>query len=195
MNIAEEAIYRKAEYNSRRHFLKNCTSGLGAIALGSMLGCNRSLFSDPATKTAGFIPGLPHFAPKAKRVIFMHMAGGPAHLELFDYKPELQRLDGKDTPQALMEGKNFAFIKGTPQLLGPRAGVAQAGGSGTYPSAYLPESGGAIDQVTLLKATHTDEFNHAPAQLLMPSGRPRLGTPRLASWTVNGLGSENENVP
>lgn len=195
MNIAEEAIYRKAEYNSRRHFLKNCTSGLGAIALGFMLGCNRSLFSDPATKTAGFIPGLPHFAPKAKRVIFMHMAGGPSHLELFDYKPELQRLDGKDTPQSLMEGKNFAFIKGTPKLLGPRAGFVQAGGSGTYVSDYLPEFAGVIDEVTLLKAMHTDEFNHAPAQLLMQTGSPRLGKPSLGSWTVYGLGSENENLP
>lgn len=197
MNIVEEAIYRRAAYNSRRHFLRKCTSGLGALALGSLLGCGRDMFSAPETgaKTATFIPGLPHFAPKAKNVIFMHMAGGPSHLELFDYKPELQRLDGKDTPQSLLQGKNFAFIKGTPKLLGPQSGFVQAGNSGTYVSDYLPRFANVIDEVTLLKAMHTDEFNHAPAQLLMQTGSPRLGKPSLGSWTVYGLGSENENLP
>lgn len=197
MNIFEEAIYREAEYNSRRHFLKKCTSGLGALALGSLLGCSKGMFSsqEAGRNAAGFVPGLPHFAPKAKNVIFMHMAGGPSHLELFDFKPELQRLDGKDTPQSLMEGKNFAFIKGTPKLLGPQSDFAKAGNSDTYVSDYLPEFAGVIDEITLLKAMHTNEFNHAPAQLLMQTGSPRLGRPSLGSWTVYGLGSENENLP
>lgn len=197
MNIVEEAIYRRAAYNSRRHFLKNCTSGLGALALTTLLGCNKSMFSTPETggNAVKFVPGLPHFAPKAKNVIFMHMAGGPSHLELFDYKPELQRLDGKDTPQSLLKGKNFAFIKGTPKLLGPRAGFVQAGNSGTYVSDYLPHFSEVIDEVSLLKAMHTNEFNHAPAQLFMQTGSARLGLPSLGSWTIYGLGSENENLP
>src|SRR5690554_5138222 len=197
MNIVEEAIYRRAAYNSRRHFLKKCTSGLGALALGSLMGCDKGLFSKDRAGSAmeGFVPGIPHFAPKAKSVIFMHMAGGPSHLELFDYKPELQKLDGKDTPRSLMEGKNFAFLKGTPKLLGPQSSFKRTGDSGTYVSDYLPHFSQVIDEVSLLKAMHTDEFNHAPAQLLMQTGSARLGKPSLGSWTVYGLGSENDNLP
>src|SRR5690606_5999899 len=125
MNIVEEAIYRRATYNSRRHFLKQCTTGLGALALGSLIGCNSGGRFSAGGKQAGLNFAMPHFTPKAKSVIFLHMAGGPSHLELFDYKPELQKLDGKDTPPSLMEGKNFAFLKGTPKLLGPRAGFHQ----------------------------------------------------------------------
>lgn len=195
MNIVEEAIYRRAAYNSRRHFLKQCTSGIGALALGSLMGCEGNLFSGKGKKAENFIGGIPHFAPKAKSVIFLHMAGGPSHLELFDYKPELQKLDGKDTPKSLMEGKNFAFLKGTPKLLGPRSSFAQAGGSGAMVSDYLPHFSKVVDEVTLLKAMHTDEFNHAPAQLLMQTGSARLGKPSLGSWTVYGLGTENDNLP
>lgn len=197
MNIVEEALYRRAAYNSRRHFLKKCTSGLGALALGTLMGCDKGLFSgqEAGKSMKGFVRGIPHFAPKAKNVIFLHMAGGPSHLELFDYKPELQKLDGKDTPKSLMEGKNFAFLKGTPKLLGPRSTFRQVGGSGTRVSDYLPHFSKIIDEVTLLKAMHTDEFNHAPAQLLMQTGSARLGKPSLGSWTVYGLGSENDNLP
>ena len=197
MNIVEEAIYRRAAYNSRRHFLRKCTSGLGALALGTLMGCDRGGLSGkaPGNTVEKFVRGIPHFAPKAKSVIFLHMAGGPSHLELFDYKPELQKLDGKDTPQSLMEGKNFAFLTGTPKLLGPRSTFMRAGGSGSYVSDYLPHFSKVIDEVTLLKAMHTDEFNHAPAQLLMQTGSARLGKPSLGSWTVYGLGSENDNLP
>jgi hypothetical protein len=197
MNIVEEALYRRAAYNSRRHFLKKCTSGLGALALGTLMGCDKGLFSAKKGQNSvkEFVRGIPHFAPKAKSVIFLHMAGGPSHLELFDFKPELQKLDGKDTPKSLMEGKNFAFLKGTPKLLGPRSAFVKTGGSGSYVSDYLPHFSKVIDEVTLLKAMHTDEFNHAPAQLLMQTGSARLGKPSLGSWTVYGLGSENDNLP
>ncbi|HLU94731.1 MAG TPA: DUF1501 domain-containing protein, partial [Membranihabitans sp.] len=148
MNIAEEALYRKAQYNSRRHFLKKCTSGLGALALGSLLGCqSRSPVEEEAQRSINnFVRGLPHFVPKAKNVIYMHMAGGPSHLELFDYKPELMRLDGQDTPQSLMEGKNFAFLTGTPKLLGPQSTFQQYGESGAYVSDYLPEFAKVVDE-------------------------------------------------
>ena len=197
MNIVEEAIYRRAAYHSRRHFLKKCTSGLGALALGSLMGCDKGLFSDSKANKAvqNFARRIPHFAPKAKNVIFLHMAGGPSHLELFDYKPELQKLDGKDTPESLMEGKEFAFLKGTPKLLGPQSTFKQTGASGTYISDYLPHFSKVVDEVSFLKAMHTNEFNHAPAQLLMHTGSARLGKPSIGSWTVYGLGSENENLP
>src|SRR5690606_3812277 len=157
MNIVEEAIYRRAAYNSRRHFLKKCTSGLGALALGTLMGCDKGWLSGKESENTveKFVRGIPHFPPKAKSVIFLHMAGGPSHLELFDYKPELQKLDGKDTPQSLMEGKNFAFLTGTPKLLGPRSTFMKAGGSGSYVSDYLPHFSKVLDEVTLLKAMHT----------------------------------------
>lgn len=197
MNIAEEAVFRRAAYNSRRHFLKTCSSGLGALALGSLMGCRKGLLSDEKEMTSleGFVRGIPHHVPRAKTVIFLHMAGGPSHLELFDFKPELRKLDGQATPTSLMEGKNFAFIKGIPKLLGPQSTFSPAGASGIPVSDYLPHFSTIIDEVTLVKAMHTDEFNHAPAQLLMQTGSARLGKPSLGSWTVYGLGSHNENLP
>ncbi|WP_154856147.1 DUF1501 domain-containing protein [Cyclobacterium xiamenense] len=193
MSIWEEAYLRKAHYNSRRHFLKKCTSGLGALALGSLMGCGNQSRSGMEN---AFIPGQgPHFAPKAKSVIFLHMAGGPSHLELFDFKPTLQKLHGKDTPASLMEGKEFAFLKGTPKLLGPQANFAQYGESGAFVSDYLPEFAQMVDEVSFLKAMHTNEFNHAPAQLFMHTGSPRLGKPSMGAWSVYGLGSENKDLP
>ncbi|GAB3003143.1 DUF1501 domain-containing protein [Cyclobacterium sediminis] len=194
MNIWEEAFIRKAQYNSRRHFLKKCTSGLGALAMGSLMGCGNN--SGAKQAAASFLDKkASHFAPKAKSVIFLHMAGGPSHLELFDFKPTLQKLNGQDTPQSLMEGKEFAFLKGTPKLLGPQANFGQYGQSGAYVSDYMPEFSKMVDEVSFLKAMHTNEFNHAPAQLFMHTGSPRLGKPSIGAWSVYGLGSENEDLP
>jgi hypothetical protein len=136
-----------------------------------------------------------HFLGKAKRVIYLHMAGAPSQLELFDYKPELAKLNGLDCPQSLLEGKKFAFIRGTPKMLGPQANFRQHGQSGTLISDHLPHFASVVDEVALIKAMHTDEFNHAPAQLFMLTGGARLGRPSVGSWVTYGLGSENENLP
>jgi hypothetical protein len=128
-------------------------------------------------------------------VIFLHMAGAPSQLELFDYKPELLRLHNQTCPDSLLEGKRFAFIRGRPNMLGPQAEFAPRGDSGLAVSDLLPHFHGVVDRVTLLKAMHTDQFNHAPAQLLMHTGGPRVGRPSLGSWVTYGLGSENENLP
>lgn len=196
-NIKNEAEQRQAAYNTRRHFLKNCISGLGGLALGGLIGCDSLLDAKgenaPTAKNAH--SRLPHFVGKAKNVIYLHMAGAPSQLELFDFKPELAKLDGKDAPPSLMEGKEFAFIKGVPKLLGPQAKFKRHGQSGAYVSDYLPHFSEMVDEVTFLKAVHTDEFNHAPAQLLMQTGGPRLGRPSMGSWVTYGLGSENENLP
>ncbi len=140
-------------------------------------------------------PRPPHFPGKAKRVIFMHMAGAPSQLELFDYKPELQKLNNKLCPPSLLEGKRFAFIRGTPKMLGPQAVFRQRGQSGAYVSDYLPHFAEIADEVSFLKAVHTDQFNHAPAQLLVHTGGPRLGRPSIGSWVTYGLGTENSNLP
>lgn len=193
MDHRQEAIYRGLELETRRHFLKKCTSGLGALALGSLFGCEIG-----AANQTGSLAGnsrVPHFAPKAKRVIYLHMAGSPSQLELFDYKPLLAQYDGKDCPAELLEGKRFAFIQGTPKMLGPQYSFDQYGNSGAWVSDRLPHFSQITDDVTFLKAMHTNEFNHAPAQLLLQTGSGRLGRPSMGSWVAYGLGSENENLP
>ncbi|AWW30219.1 sulfatase [Echinicola strongylocentroti] len=202
MNLLEEIAYRKAELNTRRHFMKKCLSGMGTMALGSLMGSSLSS-CERATDALGQLrdsanpmnPLPPHFLPKAKRVIYLHMAGAPSQLELFDFKPELQKLHGLDCPPSLLEGKKFAFIQGTPQMLGPQFNFNRYGESGAYVSDRLPHFSQCVDDVAFLKAMHTDEFNHAPAQLLMQTGSARLGKPSMGSWVTYGLGSENQDLP
>ena len=187
MNVFQEARHAHLGNVTRRHFLRTAGTGLGAIALASM-GVKPAL-GDPLA------PKRPHFAPRAKRVIFLHMAGGPSSLELFDYKPDLVRLDGELCPDSLLEGKRFAFIRGVPKMLGPQATFGQHGESGAWVSNHLPHLAQVVDHVAFLKAMHTDEFNHAPAQLLVHTGSPRLGRPSMGAWATYGLGTENENLP
>jgi hypothetical protein len=182
---------------TRRHFLKQGSMGFGALALGYLIGGCKS--GDPAVPpfdTAHpLAPRIPMFPAKAKSVIYLHMAGAPSQLELFDYKPALMKLDGQDCPPSLLEGKRFAFIRGVPKMLGPQAQFRQRGESGIWLSDHLPHFSGVVDEVTILKACTTDQFNHAPAQLLMHTGSPRLGRPSMGSWVTYGLGTENQNLP
>lgn len=199
MNIFNELETRKAQAETRRHFLKKCCSGLGAIALGSMMGCkplaDKGSVGKVALDTNPLAPKPPHFLGKAKRIIYLHMAGAPSQLELFDYKPDLATLHGKDCPQSLLDGKRFAFIRGVPKMLGPQAQFQPYGQSATLISNHLPHFSSVVDDVALIKAMHTDEFNHSPAQLFMLTGGPRLGRPSIGSWITYGLGTENENLP
>ncbi|MDB5231878.1 MAG: hypothetical protein JWN76_2683 [Chitinophagaceae bacterium] len=199
--LVKEAEEQVLQMNTRRHFLKECAFGFGSLALGSLLqscgvGSSSNLIThnlfDPAHPLA---PKLPHFAAKAKRIIYLHMAGAPSQLELFDYKPELLKLNGQDCPQSLLEGKRFAFIRGVPKMLGPQAKFSQHGQSGAWVSEHLPHLSSIVDEISFLKAVTTDQFNHAPAQLLMHSGSARLGRPSMGSWVTYGLGTENQNLP
>jgi len=193
----KKALNEHYEQITRRHFLRNCSTGMGMMALGSLLGCDSILSSgrSAAEKEAAVAEKLSHFAPKAKRVIFLHMAGAPSQLELFDYKPLLQELNGKDCPPSLLEGKRFAFIQGVPRMLGPQFNFNQYGDSRAFVSDRLPHFKEIVDDVCFLKAMHTDEFNHAPAQLFMHTGGARVGRPSMGSWVSYGLGSENQNLP
>jgi hypothetical protein len=201
--LLKEAEIRSVELATRRHFLKECKTGIGLMALGSFLGGCDWLGSKKAISVAQpafdpvnpLTPKTPHFPGKAKAVIYLHMAGAPSQLELFDYKPELQKLDGKDCPQSFIEGKRFAFIRGVPKLLGPQVQFKQHGESRIWISDNLPHFQTVADEVTILKGVTTDQFNHAPAQLLMHTGTPRLGRPSIGSWVTYGLGSENNNLP
>ena len=194
MNILQEAQRVQAAYHTRRHFLRTCTTGLGGMAL-SLMGCNSIIDNSGILPTEKLASKLQHFAPKAKRVIYLHMAGAPSQLELFQYKPKLQQLDGQPCPESLLKGKTFAFIRGIPKMLGPQATFKQYGESDAWVSERLPHFSSVVDEVCFLHAVHTDEFNHGPAQLLLHSGSPRLGRPSMGSWVTYGLGSENENLP
>jgi hypothetical protein len=123
------------------------------------------------------------------------MAGAPSQLEMFDFKPDLQKLDGQDCPPSLLDGKKFAFIRGVPKMLGPQATFQQYGQSRAWVSEHLPHFSTVVDEVTFLKAVQTDQFNHGPAQLLMHTGSARLGRPSMGAWVTYGLGSENQNLP
>lgn len=192
---AQEAI---AHYYTRRHFLKESAMGLGGLAMATLLGCHLPSSSasqvvfDPAHP---LMPKLPPFAGKAKSVIYLHMAGAPSQLELFDYKPELMKMDGQDCPQSLLEGRRFAFIRGVPKMMGPQAAFAQHGESRTWVSEHMPHLATIVDELSFLKGVTTDQFNHAPAQLLMHTGTPRLGRPSIGAWVTYGLGTENQNLP
>src|SRR5476651_2651458 len=141
--IIKEANEQVLQQVTRRHFFQECVTGMGAMALGSYLsGCNWLGAKDGAgallANSNPLMAHAPHFVGKAKSVIYLHMAGAPSQLELFDYKPELMKLDGQDCPPSLLEGKKFAFIRGVPKMLGPQAAFAQHGNSGAWVSENMP---------------------------------------------------------
>ena len=177
---------------TRRDFLKRGGLALGAAALGTLLNENK-LFGGSSAKAV--LPHLPHFAPRAKQVIYLHMVGAPSHLDLFDYKPTLEKFDGKPCPQELLEGKRFAFLRGHPSLAASRFKFSRHGNSGQEMSQLLPNLARIADDITIVKSMRTDEFNHGPAQMLLHTGFGRPGRPSLGSWVNYGLGSENKNLP
>ncbi len=194
MNALQQLNRVRLQHVTRRHFLGNCSTGLGAMWLATTGQVKPAAAA--ATRPAPSLGTVaPHFSARAKRVIFLHMAGAPSQLELFDYKPTLQQLDGKECPAAFLEGKRFAFLQGVPRMLGPQYPFHQAGESGQWISDRLPHFEKVIDDVCVVKSMHTDQFNHAPAQLLLHTGYPNLGYPSIGSWVTYGLGMENENLP
>ena len=187
-NLKSELQFRQLQQTTRRHFLRNSATGLGALWLATQ--GNTALGKQDTALPTGS-----HHAAKAKRVIFLHMIGAPSQLELFDFKPDLQKLNGKDCPDSLLEGKRFAFIQGTPKMLGHQYPFKQHGESGAWVSDRLPEFAKHVDDVCFIKSMQTDQFNHGPAQLMVHAGQPRMGYPSIGSWVTWGLGSENEDLP
>ena len=195
-SLSAELQSRQLQMTTRRHFLQSCSTGLGAIWLASQnqvfASGNRLPTHDRDNPLSPLAP--PH-AAKAKRVIFLHMIGAPSQLELFDFKPDLKRLDGKNCPQEFLEGKRFAFIKGTPKMLGHQYPFKQHGQSGAWISDRLPRLAKHVDDICFIKSMQTDQFNHGPAQLMVHTGQPRIGYPSIGSWVTWGLGTENEDLP
>jgi len=174
-----------AQDQTRRHFFSQAGLGIGAIALQSLLGR-----SGRAAVTAG-----DRLPAKAKSVIYLHMAGSPSQIDLFEHKPALARFHGADCPREYLQGKRFAFIKGTPKMLGPLFEYRQHGETGQWISALLPHLSSVIDDVCVIRSLQTDQFNHSPAQLLLHTGNSLPGYPSIGSWVTYGLGSENRDLP
>lgn len=164
---------------SRRWFFEQCGVGLGAMAMNALAAANPQ----------------PHFAPKAKRVIFLFMAGAPSHLEMFDHKPQLAKFDGQLPPAELLKGYRAAFINPNSKLLGPKFPFARYGKSGAELSPLLPHLSKVVDDITIVKSMSTDAFNHAPGQLMMNTGAMIFGRPSIGSWVTYGLGSESKDLP
>ena len=171
---------------SRRWFVRECPIGMGALALNHLMGAT---LEDPMA------PKKPHFAPKAKRVVFLFMAGAPSHLEMFDYKPQLEKFDGTLPPADLLKGYRAAFINPNSRLMGPRFKFSKHGQSGAEISELIPHAASIVDDLTIVKSMVTDAFNHAPGQLLMNTGSQQFGRPSFGAWTLYGLGSETRDLP
>ena len=178
---------------SRRWFLKDCGMSLGSVALASLMGKGNasaaSLLSNPHA------PRAPHYPAKVKNVIFLFMGGAPSHLDLFDNKPELIRMDGKNPPAELLKGYQSAFIRPENKLLGSKFKFQKYGKCGMEMAEILPHIGSCADDIAMIRSMHTDAFNHAPAQILMHTGSQQFGRPSIGSWISYGLGSENDNLP
>ena len=176
---------------TRRWFFEQCGVGLGSVALGHLMA--QAGYAAPSVDALS--PKQPHFAPKAKRVIFLFMAGAPSHLDLFDYKPGLAKFDGTLPPPELLKGYRAAFINPNSKLLGPRFHFQKTGQSGAELSELLPFAAGIADDISIVKSMATDAFNHAPGQLLMNTGSMQFGRPSMGSWVLYGLGSETQDLP
>jgi hypothetical protein len=177
---------------TRRWFFRQCGVGLGAIALSELL--RQAGFAAPANSDPLAVKQ-PHHSARAKRVVFLFMAGAPSHLELFDYKPQLAKYDGTLPPKHLIEGYRAAFINPNSKLLGPKFKFAKHGKGGAELSELLPHLATVVDDIAIVKSMVTDAFNHAPAQIFMNTGTQQFGRPSFGSWVTYGLGSETRDLP
>ena len=155
----------------------------------------QSVQAVPADTTRTLSPKPPHFPAKATAVIHLFMAGAPSQLELFDYKPELTKLEGKPLPPSVIGGQRYAFIRPDAAVLGPRYKFAQHGQCGAELSEMLPHLANVVDDICLVRSCHTDQFNHAPAQIFFNTGFSQPGRPSLGSWVLYGLGAETQDLP
>ena len=180
---------QQLQHTTRRQFLGSAGQfSLGAIAMHALQG-------QAAPAANSMVPLRPHHTAKAKRVIYLHMSGAPPHLDIFDYKPELVKHTDQDCPDSFLKGRTFAFTSGVPKLMGTPRTFKQYGQAGMWMSDAVPNFHRIADDITLIRSMHTDQFNHAPAELLLFTGHARQGRPSLGSWATYGLGTENQDLP
>src|ERR1043166_8886268 len=195
MNYTDDLRSEYARLLTRRWFFRQCGVGLGSIALASLLEADKT-FGAAAVKAADPLAAKPpHFKPKAKRVIYLFMAGAPSQLDLFDYKPALAKYNGKPVPQEVVKGQKYAFIKPDAALYASEFKFAKQGKCTAELSEALPHLAEVVDDIAIVKSMTTDAFNHAPGQILMQTGSIQFGRPCFGSWVLYGLGSEAQNLP
>ena len=175
---------------TRRHFFRDCGVGIGRLALGSLLGRDLLKANPTAAKK-------PHFEPKATNIIYLFMAGGPSHLDMFAYKPKLIELNGQKPPDSFMKGKRFAFMErmANQKMLASPWKFAQHGQSGSWVSELLPETAKIADDIAIINTMKTENFNHAPAKVFSHTGSIVPGRPSLGAWLAYGLGTESQDLP
>jgi uncharacterized protein (DUF1501 family) len=177
---------------TRRHFFRQTGFGIGSLALSALL--QRESRGQEASLNP-MAPRKPHFAARAKNVIYLFMMGAPSQLDLFDYKAKLRQYNDQPVPEEVIKGERFAFIKGIPKLLGSPYAFNQCGQSGATISSLLPHLQTIADECAFVKSVHTNHFNHAPAQVFMNTGHTIVGRPSMGSWLTYGLGSESSDLP
>ncbi len=182
---------------TRRHFFGGCRVGLGKIALATLLAdaASRAGSAAPAPPGDPLLPRSPHFEPRAKAVIHLFMAGAPSQLDLFDYKPKLAEYQGKSIPPEIIAGQRYAFIRPDAAALGPQFKFARHGACGAELSEVLPHLARVVDDICIVRSVHTDQFNHAPAQILFNTGFAQPGRPSIGSWVTYGLGAISRDLP
>src|SRR5437667_8721301 len=182
---------------TRRDFLATSASGIGTLALASLLSENGLLAASSSTAAQNpLAPRQPHFAPKARNCICIYMEGAPSQMDLFDPKPKLNDMNGQKLPDSLLETVRFAFIqKDTVRLMGSPRNFSTYCQCGMELSDLLPHIGSCADDIALIRSMHTDQFNHHPGQLLMQCGSPQFGRPTMGAWLNYVLGSESQNLP
>ena len=184
-------------HQTRRQFFGRSATGIGTVALSGLLDGSSLAGSAPTSPTGG-LPGLPHFAPKAKNIIYLFQNGAPTHVDMFDYKPKITELHGTPVPESYVGGKRFSTMTGKADgklMLAPIEPFHQHGQSGAWVSELMPHTAGVADKLCFIKSMHTDAVNHAPAINLLLSGGEIPGRPTLGAWLAYGLGAETEELP
>ena len=192
MNFNEEIMGEAKRQVTRRHFFRDCSIGLGSLALSSLLG-DQAIGAEKGANPLA--PKRPHFPARAKRVIYLFQAGGPSQLELFDHKPGLAKYNGQPCPPELLKGQTLAFIKPDAALFSTQFKFARHGQSGAEMSEALIHLPKVADRLTIIRSMMTDAVNHAPAQIMMQTGSVQFGRPSFGSWITYGLGSESQDLP
>ncbi len=193
MSLFDEYV----RYETRRQFLSQGANAVGWAAFASLLGLDRRGSAAPAGGRGG-LPGLAHFAPKAKRVIYLHMVGGPSQMDLYDYKPKMADFYDKDLPESVRMGQRLTTMTSGQKrfpIAPSKYKFAQHGKSGMWVSELLPYTSRMVDEMCFIRSMHTEAINHEPAICMMQTGNQITGRPCLGSWVSYGLGSENHNLP
>ena len=203
-SIMNKDIKRIQQQIDRREFLTKTSLGLGTMALGNLLGMP-SLFGNssapmnpPLVNGIGGLPGLPHFQPKAKRIVYLFMSGGPSQMDLYDYKPNLEKLHGQDLPDSVRQGQRLTGMSAGQSTIPIAASpfkFQQYGKSGTWVSELMPHTAKVVDDLCIIKTMQTEAINHDPAITFFQSGHQIAGRPSIGSWINYGLGSLNNNLP